>query len=70
MGKNVARIKLEEFGPGVQENVIRCMRRKIMQFWLQPDAPEQLEAFKQKLIARGEWPIEGYRDEAEKKTEE
>lgn len=49
---------LDALEPAVRENFARASYAFIRRFLAQPESREMLDAYKQKLIAAGRWPLE------------
>lgn len=49
---------LDALDPAARENFVRASYVAVMHFLAQPDSRERLDAYKQKLIAAGRWPLE------------
>lgn len=61
MGQEVRKITgnaLDTLDPAVRENFARASYAYIRRFLAKPESREMLDAYKQKLITAGRWPLE------------
>lgn len=67
MGQEVRKITgnaLDALDPAARDNFVRASYAFVKRFLSQPGSLEMLDAYKQKLIASGSWPLEPLHSEA------